>query len=234
MSVTPPDPTGRQQKTSVLIVDDEPHIVEFLKMGFGYEGFVVASAADGPEALRQAAEVKPDIVILDLMLPGMDGIEVARQLRKGSDVAIIMLTARDAVDERVRGLDTGADDYLVKPFAFKELLARVRAVLRRHGKNLDRMLTFQDVILDRDAHIVTREGREIELTPREFELLELFMMHPRQVLTRDAILARIWGYDYYGDDNVIEVFVRHLREKLGDNPPRLIQTVRSVGYVLRG
>ena len=225
---------GKQHKTTVLIVDDEPNIVEFLKMGFGYEGFEVSSAADGLEALRLAGELKPDLVVLDLMLPAMDGIEVARQLRTGSDVAIIMLTARDALDERVRGLDTGADDYLVKPFAFKELMARVRAVLRRHDKNLDRLLTFQDVSLDRESHTVARDGREVELTPREFELLELFMMHPRQVLTRDAILARIWGYDYYGDDNVIEVFVRHLREKLGDNPPKLIQTVRSVGYVLRG
>jgi DNA-binding response OmpR family regulator len=233
-SVGTQDIAGKQHKTSVLIVDDEPHIVEFLTMGFGYEGFAVTAVGDGLEALHVAAEIRPDIVVLDLMLPGMDGIEVARQLRKGSDLAIIMLTARDAVDDRVQGLDMGADDYLVKPFAFKELLARVRAVLRRHGKNLDRMLTFQDVTLDRDAHIVTRDGREIELTPREFELLELFMMHPRQVLTRDAILARIWGYDYFGDDNVIEVFVRHLREKLDDTPPRLIQTVRSVGYVLRG
>jgi two-component system response regulator MprA len=228
------DIAAKQQKTTVLIVDDEPHIIEFLKLGFGYEGFEVAVATDGAEALRTAAEVRPDVVILDLMLPQIDGMEVARQLRKGSDVAIIMLTARDTVDDRVEGLDVGADDYLTKPFAFKELLARVRAVLRRHGKNLDRLLTFQDVTLDRETHTVTRNERQIELTPREFELLELFLMHPRQVLTRDSILARIWGYDYYGDDNVIEVFVRHLREKLDDNPPKLIQTVRGVGYVLRG
>jgi two-component system response regulator MprA len=224
----------QERRASILIVDDEPHIVEFLQLGFGYEGFDVATAASGPEGLRIATEHKPDLVILDLMLPGMDGLEVARRLRAGSDVAIIMLTARDTVDNRVEGLEIGADDYLTKPFAFKELLARVRAVLRRHGKNLDRLLSFQDVSLDRETHTVTRADREIELTPREFELLELFLMHPRQVLTRDSILARIWGYDYYGDDNVIEVFVRHLREKLGDNPPRLIQTVRGVGYVLRG
>jgi two-component system response regulator MprA len=224
----------QERRASILIVDDEPHIVEFLQLGFGYEGFDVATAASGPEGLRIATEHKPDLVILDLMLPGMDGLEVARRLRAGSDVAIIMLTARDTVDNRVEGLEIGADDYLTKPFAFKELLARVRAVLRRHGKNLDRLLSFQDVSLDRETHTVTRADREIELTPREFELLELFLMHPRQVLTRDSILARIWGYDYSGDDNVIEVFVRHLREKLGDNPPRLIQTVRGVGYVLRG
>lgn len=218
----------------VLIVDDEAHIVEFLQMGFDYEGFDVSVAKNGTEALNKAAAHPPDIVILDVMLPGINGLDVARRLRKLEDVAIIMLTARDAVDDRVAGLDTGADDYVTKPFAFKELMARVRAVMRRHGKSLERLLTFQDVQLDRETRIVTRGERTVELTPREFELLELFLTHPRQVLTRDAILSRIWGYDFEGDDNVIEVFVRHLREKLGDNPPRLIQTVRGIGYALRG
>jgi two-component system response regulator MprA len=222
------------RRPTVLIVDDEPHIVEFLRLGFGYEGFEVTVAANGPDGLRTALAAQPDVVILDVMLPGMSGLEVARRLRSASDAAILMLTARDEVDDRVEGLDTGADDYVTKPFAFKELMARVRAVLRRKGKSLDRVLAFQDVTLDRETRIVTRGEREVELTPREFELLELFLMHPRQVLTRDAILARIWGYDYVGDDNVIEVFVRHLREKLDDTPPRLIQTVRGVGYALRG
>jgi DNA-binding response OmpR family regulator len=222
------------QRPRVLIVDDEPHIVEFLQMGFEYEGFDVAVATTGDEALTVAASHRPDIVILDIMLPGLDGLAVARRLRRAGEVGIIMLTARDAVDDRVAGLDTGADDYVTKPFAFKELMARVRAVLRRRGKSLDRLLAFQDVSLDRDSRIVTRGTRTIELTPREFELLELFLMHPRQVLTRDVILAHIWGYDYEGDDNVLEVYIRHLREKLGDTPPRLIQTVRGVGYVLRG
>jgi DNA-binding response OmpR family regulator len=226
--------TGPDRRPRALIVDDEPQIVEFLRMGFGYEGFDVSVATNGPEALRMAIAQHPDIVILDIMLPGLSGLDVARRLRAAGDTAIIMLTAREGIDDRVAGLDTGADDYVVKPFAFKELMARVRAVLRRQGKNLDRLLTFQDVTLDRETRTVTRAGRAIELTPREFELLELFLMHPRQVLTRDAILARIWGYDYPGDDNVIEVFVRHLREKLDDNPPRLIQTVRGVGYALRG
>ncbi|MFI5274618.1 MAG: winged helix-turn-helix domain-containing protein, partial [Ktedonobacterales bacterium] len=139
-----------------------------------------------------------------------------------------------SVDDRVSGLDTGADDYVTKPFAFKELMARVRAVLRRRGKSLDRVLVFQDVTLDRETRLVSRGTTSIELTPREFELLELFLMHPRQVLTRDVILAHIWGYDYEGDDNILEVFVRHLREKLDDSPPKLLQTVRGVGYVLRG
>jgi DNA-binding response OmpR family regulator len=226
--------SGPSQRPRVLIVDDEPHIVEFLRMGFDYEGFVVAVATNGAEALTMVTAQQPDVIILDVMLPRVNGLEVARRLRPISDAAIIMLTARDAVDDRVAGLDTGADDYVTKPFAFKELMARVRAVLRRRGKSLDRSLAFQDVSLDRETRIVTRGDRTIDLTPREFELLELFLMHPRQVLTRDAILARIWGYDFEGDDNVIEVFVRHLREKLGDNPPRLIQTVRGVGYALRG
>jgi two-component system response regulator MprA len=222
------------QRLSVLIVDDEPQIVEFLRMGFEYEGFDVTVATTGPEALRAADARRPDVVILDVMLPGLDGLEVARRLRRTEDVAIIMLTAREAVDDRVAGLETGADDYVTKPFAFKELLARVRAVLRRRGKNTDRLLVFQDISLDRESRVVTRGQRTIELTPREFELLELFLMHPRQVLTRDVILAHIWGYDYEGDDNVLEVFVRHLREKLDDNPPQLLRTVRGVGYVLRG
>jgi two-component system response regulator MprA len=225
---------GAKTRPTVLLVDDEPHIIEFLRMGFDYEGFDVSVATNGNEALTVAATRHPDVVILDVMLPGLSGLEVARRLRATSDTAIIMLTARETIDDRVVGLDTGADDYVTKPFAFKELMARVRAVLRRRGKSLDRVLAFDDVSLDRETRIVSRGERAIELTPREFELLELFLMHPRQVLTRDSILARIWGYDYEGDDNVLEVYVRHLREKLGDNPPRLLQTVRGVGYVLRG
>lgn len=226
--------TDPAQRPSVLIVDDEPHIVEFLRMGFEYEGFDTHVAMTGNEALRMAKAEHPDIVILDVMLPELNGLDVARRLRRIEDVGIIMLTARETVDDRVAGLDTGADDYVTKPFAFKELMARVRAVLRRRGKSVDRVLAFQDVSLDRESRQVLRGDRAIELTPREFELLELFLIHPRQVLTRDVILAHIWGYDYEGDDNVLEVFVRHLREKLGDNPPRLLQTVRGVGYVLRG
>ena len=222
------------RRLRALLVDDEPHIIEFLRMGFEYEGFDILIAQDGATALRLGLNEKPDIIILDVMLPNMSGLEVSRRLRAVSDAAIIMLTARDEIDDRVAGLDTGADDYVTKPFAFKELMARVRAVLRRRGKSLDRTLAFADVEMDRETHVVTRAGRAVDLTPREFELLELFLEHPRQVLTRDAILSRVWGYDYAGDDNVIEVYVRHLREKLGDNPPRLLQTVRGVGYALRG
>ena len=217
-----------------MIVDDEPQIVDFLQMGFAYEGFCVFAALTGPEALQVATAQRPDIIILDIMLPGLDGLEVARQIRKAHDTSIIMLTAKDDVDDRVTGLDIGADDYVTKPFAFKELMARVRAVMRRNGNNFVDMLTFHGITLDRGTRIVTHNEEPIELTPREFDLLELFLMHPRQVLTRDVILSRIWGYDYFGDDNIIEVYIRHLREKLNDNPPQLLQTVRGIGYTLRG
>ncbi|HLI06739.1 MAG TPA: response regulator transcription factor [Ktedonobacteraceae bacterium] len=222
------------KRPTVLIVDDEPGIIDFLQMGFAYEGFQVFVATSGPDAVRTSAQHQPDVIILDIMLPGFDGLEVTRQIRRHYDAAIIMLTARDGVDDRVAGLDMGADDYVTKPFAFKELMARTRAVLRRHGNNIADILTFHDITLDRGTRIVTRDDEPIELTPREFDLLELFLMNPRQVLSRDTILSRVWGYDYYGDDNIIEVYIRHLREKLHDNPPRLIQTVRGVGYTLRG
>ncbi len=226
--------SAADRQPTVLIVDDEPQIIEFLRVGFGYEGFTVSVATTGPEALRCITGQQPDIVILDIMLPGLDGMAVAQHIRKAHDTAIIMLTAKEDVEARVAGLDIGADDYVTKPFVFKELMARVRAVLRRQGKQIGDILTFQGIMLNRATRIVTRDERLIELTPREFELLEFFLMHPRQVLKRDAILARIWGYNYVGDDNVIEVYVRHLREKLGDDPPQLLQTVRGVGYVLRG
>src|SRR5579884_1668853 len=226
--------SNTDKRPIVLIVDDEPQIVDFLQMGFAYEGFCVFAALTGPDAIQAAAVHRPDIIILDIMLPGFDGLEVTRQIRKTGDTAIIMLTAKEDIDDRVAGLDVGADDYVTKPFAFKELMARVRAVLRRNGNNLADLLTFHGITLDRGTRIVTRDGLAIELTPREFDLLELFLMHPRQVLTRDIILSRVWGYDYFGDDNIIEVYIRHLREKLNDNPPHLLQTVRGIGYTLRG
>ncbi len=222
------------KQPSVLIVDDEPQIIEFLQMGFSYEGFRVFTATNGPDTLRMVTDHQPDLLILDIMLPGYDGFQVTRLIRQRHDVAIIMLTAKDGVDDLVSGLDTGADDYVTKPFVFKELMARVRAVMRRHGKNVVDLLTFQHITLDRHTRQVSCEGKQVELTPREFDLLELFLRHPRQVLTREVILARIWGYDYEGDDNIIEVYIRHLREKLHDIPPRFIQTVRGVGYSLRG
>jgi DNA-binding response OmpR family regulator len=232
--ITTEDKSSVRRQPTVLIVDDESQIVDFLQMGFAYEGFTVCVATTGPEALQAALAQAPDIIILDIMLPGFDGLEVARRVRKAKDIAIIMLTAKEDVDDRVMGLDMGADDYLTKPFAFKELMARVRAVMRRHGDNFADILAFQEITLNRGTRIVTNSEQEIELTPREFDLLELLLMHPRLVLTRDVILARVWGYDYVGDDNIIEVYIRHLREKLNDNPPRLIQTVRGIGYTLRG
>jgi DNA-binding response OmpR family regulator len=217
----------------VLVVDDEETIAEFLEMGLRYEGFDVRVAGDGAAALAVAREWRPDLVILDRMLPEMDGLEVCRWLRASSDVSVLMLTAKGEVDDRVEGLESGADDYLAKPFKFRELLARVRAVLRRRHMDVDRVLQVADLRLDRDTREVSRAGRPVDLTPREFDILELFMAHPRQVFTRDTILNRVWGYDYLGDTNVIEVYVSYLREKLGDTRRTLIQTVRGVGYTLR-
>lgn len=221
-----------ERPVSVLVVDDEPLIVEMLTMGLNYEGFEVTVAMNGLDALEKAREVKPDLVVLDVMLPGMDGIEVCRRLRAQGDTGILMLTARGELEDRVQGLDSGADDYLVKPFTFKELMARGRAILRRRGINLQKALRLGDLVLDRQTRRVTRAGRVIELTPREFDMLELFLTHPRQVFTRDVILNRVWGYDYLGDTNVIDVHIRHLREKLGDDSRSLIRSVRGVGYGL--
>ncbi|MBI1800689.1 MAG: response regulator transcription factor [Chloroflexi bacterium] len=222
------------QKLRLLVVDDEPTILEFLKTGLGYEGYEVMCCADGLEALRLAHEHKPDLIILDVMLPRLDGFAVCKRLRAASDVPIIMLTARDEVPERVTGLELGADDYLTKPFAFIELLARMRAVLRRRGLSAEsQALRFADISLNRETREVRRGERAVNLTPREFELLELFMSHPRQVFGREVILNRVWGHDYDGDTNVVEVHIGHLREKLSDRPPRLLQTVHGVGYVLR-
>jgi DNA-binding response OmpR family regulator len=222
----------RERAARVLVVDDEPLIVEMLTMGLNYESFEVSVARDGFEALDQARIHKPDIVILDVMLPGIDGIEVCRRLRAQGEVGILMLTARGEVEDRVQGLDSGADDYLVKPFTFRELMARVRAILRRRGINLQQVLRIGDVALDRQSRRVTRASKPIELTPREFDMLELFLSHPRQVFTRDVILNRVWGYNYLGDTNVIDVHIRHLREKLGDEERNLIRSVRGVGYSL--
>jgi two-component system response regulator MprA len=228
MSVTSGVPQVR-----VLVVDDEPHIVEYLQMGFEYEGYAVSVAYDGEEALQLARQSPHDIAILDVMLGEMSGTDVARRLRASDELGIIMLTARSSTAERIAGLDLGADDYVTKPFEFKELLARVRAVLRRRGKAPQHALAFDDITLDRDTHWVTRGQRVIDLTPREFELLALFLAHPRQVLSREVIFSHVWGFDYDGDQNVLEVFIRHLREKLGDEPTQPLHTVRGIGYALR-
>jgi DNA-binding response OmpR family regulator len=218
----------------ILAVDDEPNIVEFLRVGLGYEGYQVDVAMDGRAALDRLRQETFDLVILDVMLPGVDGFEICKRIRANSAVAILMLTARDEISDRVMGLDLGADDYLTKPFSFAELLARVRAILRRRGVIMARaVLRSADIVLDRDAHTVERAGQPVVLTAKEFELLEFFMSHPRQVFRREVILDRVWGYDFAGDTNLVDVHIGHLRDKLGDRPSRLLHTVRGVGYVWR-
>ena len=219
----------------ILVVEDESEIANYLRRGLSFEGFVVETAADGQAALVAVRERPPDVIVLDIMLPKIDGFEVARRIRTASDVPIIMLTARDAVPDRVHGLEAGADDYLVKPFAFEELLARIKAQLRRvQGRNTGNVLRYAFLQMDVAAHETTVNGRRVELTAKEYELLELFMRHPQQVLTRDIIYDRVWGYDFGVESNNIEVYVRYLRQKLEQHgESRLIHTVRGVGYILR-
>ncbi len=219
----------------ILIIEDEPEIANYLRRGLVLEGFHVTVAADGPAGLAAAREMPHDLVILDLMLPGIDGLEVARRLRAASDVPIIILTARDAVADRVRGLENGADDYLVKPFAFEELLARIRVQLRRRqASSGSEVLHFGNLTLDTAARELRVGERRVELTAKEYDLLELFMRHPNQVLTREVIYDRVWGYDFGGESNIIEVYVRYLRQKLeAHGEPRVIHTVRGAGYILR-
>jgi len=218
----------------ILVIEDEEKILNFLRRGLIYEGYRVETAADGTAGLASARDNPPDLVILDWMLPGIDGLEVCRRLRAASNVPILMLTAKDAVSDRVQGLDAGADDYLVKPFALDEVLARLRALLRRAKPETPEILTFGDLRLDTGTHQAFRGDRAVELTAKEYELLELFLQHPRQVLTREVIYDRVWGYNFGGESNIIEVYVRYLRQKTeSEAEPRLLHTVRGVGYVLR-
>ena len=219
----------------VLVVDDDEQIRTPLHRLLALEGFSVTTAANGEDALRKAAERFPDLVVLDVMMPGLDGIEVCRRMRASdSRLCIIMLTARDAVPDRVLGLETGADDYVVKPFAFAELLARVRGCLRRREGSAQTELRFADLRMDAGTREVYRGTRAIALTATEFELLRLFLQNPRQVLTRDRIYEGVWGYEFEGESKVIEVYVSQLRQKLeADSEPRLIHTIRGAGYALR-
>ena len=207
-----------------------------LRRNLAYEGFAVDVASDGRAALQQVRDRQPDAIVLDRMLPGLDGLEVLRRLRAAGDATpILMLTARDAIDDRVAGLETGADDYLVKPFAFRELLARIHALLRRRQGDAHEVLRFADLALDTGTRQAERAGQMVELSTTEYELLAYFMRHPNQVLTRDQLMERVWGFDFDGESNVLEVYVGYLRRKLEEgNQPRLIQTVRGAGYVLRG
>ena len=223
---------------TILVVDDEPSVRDSLKVALELEGYRVRSADNGLKAVMQVAEGAVDAVVLDVAMPFVDGLEACRRIRAaGSRVPILMLTARDAVDDRVAGLEAGADDYLPKPFALRELVARLRAILRRSlddARPNGDVLAFDDVRLDRREHRATRAQRALELTRTEFLLLECFLEHPRQVLERSQILLRVWGYDFGSESNSLGVYVGYLRRKLeAGGEPRLIHTVRSVGYVLR-
>jgi two-component system response regulator MprA len=218
----------------ILIIEDDPAILKVLQRGLAYEGYAVDVATDGRSGLNLAHDHHPDLVILDWMLPGMDGLEVCRRLRLQGGLPILMLTAKDTIQDRVQGLDAGADDYIVKPFNLDELTARIRALFRRTQTERNQVYQFADLTMDSDSRQVTRGKRLVALTAKEYELLELFLRHPRQVLTREIIFDRVWGYDFGGESNVLEVYIRYLRQKLeAENEPRLIHTVRSVGYVLR-
>jgi heavy metal response regulator len=216
----------------ILVVEDERRIAAFVKRGLEEEHYAVDVAYDGEEALDWAAMVDYDLIVLDVLLPKKDGIQVCRELReRASQVPVLMLTARDAVEDRVRGLDSGADDYLVKPFAFQELLARIRALLRRQSEVKTTQLQVADLVLDTVTHRATRAGRVIELTAREYALLEFLMRHPRQVLSRTQIAEHVWDYDFFSTSNVVDVYIGYLRRKIDrDFGVKLIQTVRGAGY----
>lgn len=229
---------GTQQNGSkllILVVDDDVRVTDMLRRGLAYNGYEVAVAHGGEEGMKQVWEQKPDLVVLDIMMPDVDGLEVCQRLRlAGNRVPVMMLTARDAVVDKVIGLETGADDYLVKPFAFEELIARIRVLLRRGEPAIKQALSYGDLSLDTAARIACRGQRQIELSTTEYKLLHLFLQNPGQVLTRGIIMDRVWSYDFGGDSNVLEVYIRYLRNKLEANgESRLIQTVRGAGYALR-
>ncbi len=220
----------------ILIVDDDRKLLDMLRRTLAYEGYEVLTATNGREALDQVQERHPDVIVLDWLIPKLQGVEVARRLRAAGDqIPILMLTAKDTIEDRVEGLDSGADDYLVKPFAPAELLARLRVILRRlDGANHERLLCYTDLSLDPVTRETRRGTRAFDLTPKEFDLLQLLLRHPRQVLNRERILEEVWGYNFGGEDNVLEVYIGYLRRKVeAGGEPRLIHNIRGVGYVLR-
>jgi DNA-binding response OmpR family regulator len=219
-----------EQPLKVVLVEDDPAMVSLVSLGLRYEGYEVLTAENGLEGLLLAESAAPDLLILDWMLPGLDGVGICKRIRAQSDIPIIIITARDAVSDRVQGLDAGADDYLVKPFHIDELLARVRARLRRKQTDSNTHY-FGDLLLNINEHKVQRGENELQLTATEFKLLAHFLNHPRQVLSKESILEEVWGYTFGGDTNIVEQYVRSLRQKMGE--PTIIQTVRGVGYVLR-
>jgi len=220
----------------ILVVDDEPNIVEVIRMALDFEGFNVASAATGKEALDRVASFRPHLIVLDVMLPDMEGFEVADRLgAQRGDTPIIFLTARDETTDKVRGLSSGGDDYVTKPFSLEELIARIRTILRRSGRGAaeDRKLSFADLEMDDETREVTRDGVTIDLTDTEYRLLRYFLRNPRRVLSRTQLLEHVWEYDFGGDARVLETYVSYLRKKLDPHGEPLIQTVRGVGYALR-
>ena len=219
----------------ILVIDDDQKIATMVKRGLTFEGYEVVVANNGREGLMEILEQPPELIILDVMMPGIDGLEVCRRIRKDGNIPILMVTGRDSVADRVEGLETGADDYLVKPFAFEELVARVKALLRRTDKNnTGDFIQFSDLTLDLASRIAIRNGRQIELSTTEFNLMELFMQNPKRVLSRDLIMEKVWGYNFQGESNVLEVYVGYLRHKLEENSEeRLIHTMRGSGYVMK-
>jgi DNA-binding response OmpR family regulator len=219
----------------ILVIDDDPAVTSLLKRGLSYEGFAVDTAKSGAEGLTIARERPSDLVILDVMMPGLNGFEVLQRLRAADEqLPILMLTARDAPSDQVQGLGSGADDYVIKPFTFEVLLARIHALLRRRQVDHPAVLRFADLTLDTGSYSVHRGQREVPLTTLEFRLLQEFLIHPQQVLSKDILLDRVWGYDFGGNGNVVEVYVMQLRQKLeAEGEPRLIHTIRGAGYVLR-
>jgi two-component system OmpR family response regulator len=220
----------------ILVVDDEPNIVDVVSMALRFQGFDIESAGTGTDALAAVAAFKPHLIVLDVMLPDMEGFDVAQRLgAQRARVPIIFLTARDATDDKIRGLTLGGDDYVTKPFSLEELVARIRSILRRSGlaEPESSRLTFEDIELDEDAHEVSRAGKNVELTATEYRLLRYLMLNPRRVLTRSQLLEHVWEYDFGGDARVLETYVSYLRKKLDVHGPPLIHTVRGVGYALR-
>lgn len=226
-------------REKIVVVDDDDKITSMLRRALAFEGYTVITAGNGTEGLKAVLDHEPNLVILDVMMPFVDGFEVCRRMREGGiDIPVLMLTAKDEISDRVKGLDLGADDYLVKPFALEELLARVRVLLRRKAERTtapSHRISYEDITMDFDTREVFRGEHLIELTTKEFDLLHLFLQNPKRVLSRDVIMEKIWGYDYSGESNVLEVYIALLRQKLEEHGgKRIILTVRGAGYVLRG
>jgi len=222
-------------RTRILIIEDERQIARFLELELQHEGYAIETSADGRKGLNSVERSEPDLVLLDIMLPGINGMEVCRRIRQFSDVPVIMLTAKDEVTDKVMGLDIGANDYITKPFIIEELLARIRAVLRKPKQTAKKpkQLSLGNLTMDLEQHQVTRGKESIELTKKEYDLLEYLLINKGLALTRDQIMENVWGYDFMGDTNVVDVYVRYLRSKLDTGTVRLIHTIRGVGYMIR-